>query len=111
MTLNVAGPSPMVGLGTPTVLRAVGLRKSFGMTDALRGGDMTVHAGEIVAVMGPSGSGKSTMLHCMAGILRPDAGVVEYAGRRIDAMSDDERSALRRTTSGSSSSSGNSLPS
>jgi putative ABC transport system ATP-binding protein len=100
MTHNLAGHAPIVDVGAPTVLRAAGLRKSFGKTEALRGGDMTVQAGEIVAVMGPSGSGKSTMLHCMAGILRPDAGVVEYAGRRIDAMSDNERSLLRRTDFG-----------
>ncbi|HWK26649.1 MAG TPA: ABC transporter ATP-binding protein [Solirubrobacter sp.] len=46
--------------------------------------------------MGPSGSGKSTLLHCIAGIVRPDAGVVEYDGCELSALSDVERSALRR---------------
>ena len=46
--------------------------------------------------MGPSGSGKSTLLHCMAGILVPDAGEVHFAGRRLDTMSEGDRSALRR---------------
>jgi putative ABC transport system ATP-binding protein len=55
-----------------------------------------VTAGEILAVMGPSGSGKSTLLHCLAGILTPDAGEIWFAGRRIDTMREDERSALRR---------------
>ena len=46
--------------------------------------------------MGPSGSGKSTLLHCLAGILPPDAGSVTFDGRELTAMSDLERSALRR---------------
>jgi putative ABC transport system ATP-binding protein len=46
--------------------------------------------------MGPSGSGKSTLLHCLAGILVPDAGEVRLAGRRVDTLSEAERSALRR---------------
>jgi putative ABC transport system ATP-binding protein len=57
---------------------------------------VTVTAGEIMAVMGPSGSGKSTLLHCLAGIVRPDSGQVLYRGRDLTAMSDAERSALRR---------------
>ncbi len=50
--------------------------------------------------MGPSGSGKSTLLHCLAGILSPDAGAIEYDGRRIDALGEGERSRLRRTEFG-----------
>jgi putative ABC transport system ATP-binding protein len=69
---------------------------SFGTTPALRGASITVEAGEIVAVMGPSGSGQSTLLHCLAGILRPDAGEVHFDDRRIDALAETERSALRR---------------
>ena len=57
-------------------------------------------AGEVVAVMGPSGSGKSTLLHCLAGIVRPDSGQVRYRGRELSAMSDGERSALRRSEFG-----------
>jgi putative ABC transport system ATP-binding protein len=69
---------------------------SFGTTPALRGASLAVENGEIVAVMGPSGSGKSTLLHCLAGILRPDAGEVHFDDRRIDALSEADRSALRR---------------
>jgi putative ABC transport system ATP-binding protein len=69
---------------------------SFGTTPALRGASLAVEDGEIVAVMGPSGSGKSTLLHCLAGILRPDTGEVHFDDRRIDVMSETERSALRR---------------
>lgn len=69
---------------------------SFGSTPALRGAELAVAQGEIVAVTGPSGSGKSTLLHCLAGILVPDEGEILYDGRRIDAMRETERSALRR---------------
>ena len=84
----------------PYLLTATGLHKSFGSTAALAGADLGVRAGEMVAVMGPSGSGKSTLLHCLAGILLPDAGTVEYREREVSAMSDRDRSALRRTEFG-----------
>jgi putative ABC transport system ATP-binding protein len=69
---------------------------SFGQTPALRGASVAVNAGEIVAVMGPSGSGKSTLLHCLAGILVPDSGQIRFDGRRIDTLSEQRRTALRR---------------
>lgn len=69
---------------------------SFGATPALRGADLRVAAGEILAVMGPSGSGKSTLLHCLAGILVPDSGEIHAAGQRIDTLSEAARSTLRR---------------
>ena len=81
-------------------LEGVGLRKRFGLTEALRGADIAIGDGEIVAVMGPSGSGKSTLLHCLAGILRPDEGQVVFDGRRVDTMSDRQRTMLRRQTFG-----------
>ncbi|WP_037607397.1 ABC transporter ATP-binding protein [Streptacidiphilus rugosus] len=81
---------------TEPVLSATALEKAYGATPALDGADFAIHAGETVAVMGPSGSGKSTLLHCLAGIVRPDAGVVRYQGRELSAMGDAERSALRR---------------
>jgi putative ABC transport system ATP-binding protein len=77
-------------------LVARGVALSFGETPALRGADLTVAAGEILAVMGPSGSGKSTLLHCLAGILVPDAGEILVDGRRIDTLDEAKRSELRR---------------
>ena len=82
------------------VLEAVDVHRSFGATPALRGVDVTVEAGEILAIMGPSGSGKSTLLHCLAGILQPDRGEVRFAGRRIDHLGEHERTELRRASFG-----------
>jgi putative ABC transport system ATP-binding protein len=78
------------------LLEASDITLSFGPTPALRGANVTVAPGEILAVMGPSGSGKSTLLHCLAGILVPDAGAVHFDGRRLDTMGEADRSALRR---------------
>jgi putative ABC transport system ATP-binding protein len=82
--------------GTATFIEARNLEKSFGQTPALRGASLGVRQGEIVAVMGPSGSGKSTLLHCLAGILVPEEGEVWFGGQRLDTLSDDRRSTLRR---------------
>ena len=81
--------------GAP-VLEARDVHLSFGATPALRGVSLTIVAGEILAVMGPSGSGKSTLLYCLAGILQPDQGEIRFAGRRIDTLGEQARSALRR---------------
>ncbi|MFD4025064.1 ABC transporter ATP-binding protein [Streptomyces sp. NPDC058576] len=83
-----------------SLLAAHELRKTYGSTPALDGASFSVHPGEVVAVMGPSGSGKSTLLHCLAGIITPDSGTITYAGRELSAMSDAERSALRRSDFG-----------
>jgi putative ABC transport system ATP-binding protein len=82
------------------VLAARGVTRSFGATEALRGADLTVGYGEVLAVMGPSGSGKSTLLHCLAGILRPDSGEVRFAGRRTDQLGERARTELRRRSFG-----------
>src|SRR5579863_5711158 len=74
--------------------------KSFGQTPALRRASVTVACGEILAVMGPSGSGKSTLLHTLAGIFPPDSGEVWLDGRRMDTLTESERTRLRRTVFG-----------
>lgn len=82
--------------GVRVVLEARDVQLSFGETPALRGADVAVCHGEILAVMGPSGSGKSTLLHCLAGILVPDGGEILVDGRRIDTLREAERSTMRR---------------
>ncbi|MDO8606292.1 MAG: ABC transporter ATP-binding protein [Phaeospirillum sp.] len=64
--------------------------------DVLRGADMSVRGGEIVALVGPSGAGKSTLLH-IAGLLeKPDSGEVRLAGEAAGRLSERERTRLRR---------------
>ncbi len=74
--------------------------RCFGETPALRGANLAVARGEIVAIMGPSGSGKSTLLHCLAGIYRPDSGEIWFDGKRTDGWDEDGRTKLRRTSFG-----------
>src|SRR5713226_6776255 len=89
-------PAVAAAPGAAKIIEARNLVKSFGQTPALRGASLGVRQGEIVAVMGPSGSGKSTLLHCLAGILVPGEGQVWFGGQRLDTLSDDRRSELRR---------------
>jgi putative ABC transport system ATP-binding protein len=67
---------------------------------ALDGLDLTVHAGELVAVMGPSGSGKTTLLNCLSGLDDIDGGRVLVGGRDLFAMSDADRTEHRARTMG-----------
>jgi ABC-type lipoprotein export system ATPase subunit len=82
------------------VVAASGIVKSFGTGRAVRrildGADLTVEGGEVVAVLGRSGSGKSTLLHLLGGLDRPEAGRIEVAGERVDGVSEQRLSALRR---------------
>ncbi len=93
-------PAPREADRIGPLIEARELHHSFGSTEALRGADLAIDSGEIVAVMGPSGSGKSTLLHCLAGIFRPDRGEVWFDGRRLDRLSEAKRTELRRTAFG-----------
>jgi putative ABC transport system ATP-binding protein len=64
--------------------------------DALRGVDIGVRAGELVAVMGPSGSGKSTLMHLLAGLDKPTSGTVTIAGTDLTKLDDSKLTHLRR---------------
>ena len=57
---------------------------------ALRGVDLTIESGDMVAIVGPSGSGKSTVMNMITGIDRPTSGTVTVDGHRIDQMSEEE---------------------
>ena len=75
-------------------------RSDAGDLPVLRGVDLTLRAGEIVALVAPSGTGKSTLLH-LAGLLeKPDGGHVMVDGRDAGALADRDRTALRRSQIG-----------
>jgi lipoprotein-releasing system ATP-binding protein len=81
-----------------------GVRRVFqsgaGPLPVLRGADLVLETGEIVALVAPSGAGKSTLLH-LAGLLeKPDGGSVVVQGREAGALADTERTAIRRDTIG-----------
>ena len=67
---------------------------------ALDGVTLTIGQGEFIALVGPSGCGKSTLLNLMAGIDRPTSGEVWFEGERLDSLSDDRLTRLRRTKVG-----------
>ena len=94
---------------TPAV-EARDIHLSYGQTPALRGVSLACWPGESVALMGPSGSGKSSLLHCLAGVLKPDSGSATAAGARLDAMSERERSQHRLSQIGMVFQFGNLIP-
>lgn len=86
------------------LLRAEGLEKSYRMGDAelaiLRGVDLELRTGEILAVVGTSGSGKSTLLHILGTLLRPSSGRVEFDGRDLFRLSEIEQARFRNRNLG-----------
>ncbi|HWX75654.1 MAG TPA: ABC transporter ATP-binding protein [Solirubrobacteraceae bacterium] len=78
------------------VLELRGVAKRYpGGVEALRGVDLSVHAGELCALLGPSGSGKSTLLHIMGTLERASSGLVRVAGVDVANASDAQLAALR----------------
>lgn len=97
-----AGAVPTGGrplLEEPAALSCRGLRRAYTdgeqSTVVLRGVDLTVRAGEIIAVIGASGSGKSTLLHLLGGLDLASGGEVSIAGNPLARLSDEQRGVLR----------------
>jgi putative ABC transport system ATP-binding protein len=85
-------------MGDP-IVQAVRLRKVYrgaNEVEALRGIDIEVERGEMIAIVGPSGSGKTTLLNCLSGLDAFDGGKVIVDGQDLSAMSDRARTAYRR---------------
>ncbi|HWR04223.1 MAG TPA: ATP-binding cassette domain-containing protein, partial [Humidesulfovibrio sp.] len=77
-----------------------GVNGAEGGVEVLSGIDLTIRAGEFVALQGTSGSGKSTLLHLMGLLDSPTSGTYRLLGRDVSGLPDDELSALRNTVLG-----------
>ncbi|MDT4937688.1 MAG: fructose transport system ATP-binding protein [Pseudonocardiales bacterium] len=75
---------------TAPLLEARGLVKTFGHVVGLAGVDLTLNAGEVLAVIGDNGAGKSTLIKCLSGAMTPDAGVMLVDGRPVTFRSTQE---------------------
>jgi ABC-type lipoprotein export system ATPase subunit len=88
----------------PVALQLSGVHQAYERAgeriDVLRGADLEVRAGELVAVVGRSGSGKSTLLHVAGGLATPDAGQVAVGGRVLSTLDANQRATMRRRTIG-----------
>jgi lipoprotein-releasing system ATP-binding protein len=88
----------------PSLLEAVGITRKYrvgeDVLEVLRGVDLSVEAGEVVAVVGPSGVGKSTLLHILGGLDRPSEGKLRIDDTDVFALSDSDRSQFRNEAIG-----------
>jgi putative ABC transport system ATP-binding protein len=88
----------------PSLYELRGVTKSYGQgasrVDAVRDLDLTIDAGEFVAVVGPSGSGKTTLLQLLGGLDRPTSGTILFEGRDLAALREGELTRLRLDTIG-----------
>jgi lipoprotein-releasing system ATP-binding protein len=103
MTQSASQPAP-ASVGTGAILRAQGVKKAYKMGEetvqVLKQIDLTIQAGEFVAIEGRSGSGKSTLLHILGALDAADEGSIQYHGQDISQMGSNERSRLRNTQFG-----------
>src|SRR5919205_2074813 len=92
--------SPM----SSAIIETRDLRKTYrvGKIDvpALRGVDLTVATGEFLSIIGPSGSGKSTLFHIIGGLTPPTSGMVRVGDQDLSAMTDADRTRMRKRTVG-----------
>ena len=92
--------SPDSGIADPPLIELVGVTKTYGKESAelqaLRGVDLTVRAGEFVAIMGPSGSGKSTVMNILGCLDVPTTGAYRFRGIHVERLTRNERALLRR---------------
>ncbi|MBB6238199.1 lipoprotein-releasing system ATP-binding protein [Pedobacter sp. AK013] len=82
------------------MLKATGIRKSYGNLQILKGVNFEVQKGEIVSIIGPSGAGKSTLLHILGTLDKPDEGSVELKGTIINKLNGDLLSTFRNQNIG-----------
>jgi putative ABC transport system ATP-binding protein len=99
VTKNQSGQSSETALGLEAMVQAEGVTKVYDTgrvrVSALRGVDLTIARGEMVAIMGPSGCGKTTLLNCLSGLDSITDGDVLIEGTSLKAMSDRQRTRYR----------------
>jgi putative ABC transport system ATP-binding protein len=99
-TLQAAGkPASETMMNDDLIVQATGVHKTYHTgqvsVPALRGVDLSVRRGEMVAIMGPSGCGKTTLLNCLSGLDTADQGQIAIEGVSLSGMSDHERTDYR----------------
>ena len=94
------GGAGQTGTGTPVIVARDVRKRYAGFAPVLRGVNLEVQPGEIVAIMGPSGCGKSTMLHVLGLLHAPDSGSVEILGQDVLSLNREETAAFRRDNLG-----------
>lgn len=87
-------------MAVQTILELQNVKRAFGSKVVLRGVDLSLARGELIALYGPSGSGKSTLLNLVGAIDRPSEGTIRLVGRDVSRMWEMNRTKLRRTQIG-----------
>jgi lipoprotein-releasing system ATP-binding protein len=82
------------------MLKAIGIKKTYGSLPILKGVDFEVEKGEIVSIIGPSGAGKSTLLHILGTLDQPDEGIVEIQGTIVSKLKGNLLNAFRNQNIG-----------
>jgi len=95
---GAAGGAGAASAAAP-VIELAGIRKTYASgrfaVDALRGIDLSIGPGELVAIMGPSGSGKTTLMEILGCLLQPSAGSYRFRGTPVESITPDGLAALR----------------
>ena len=98
-TRTAEEPTSDISPNNDLIVNAMGVHKVYHTgtvsVPALRGVDLSVWRGEMVAIMGPSGSGKTTLLNCLSGLDTADKGEIWIEGVSLPEMTDKERTAYR----------------
>ena len=76
------------------------ITKSFGNLEVLKGINLTISQGEIVAIVGPSGAGKTTLLQILGTLDKPDSGCVLYEGQDVSKLKDNKLASFRNKNIG-----------